>query len=197
MSRPISSTRASIRGCARPGFAMHRMWRRFLAYRAGVLAAAYVLVLVLVALATPFLPGPDPLQISNEVMQAPSLAHILGTDELGRDVLAGIVHGVAVSLTVGFAAALAATVIGVIIGATAGYWGGLFDLLVMRIAEVFQVVPSFILAAVIVALSGPGLTRVVSVIALLAWPQSARLMRGEVMRLKQLEFVDAVRCLGI
>ena len=67
----------------------------------------------------------------------------------------------------------------------------------MRIAEVFQVVPSFILAAVIVALSGPGLTRVVSVIALLAWPQIARLMRGEVMRIKGLEFVDAVRCLGV
>ena len=67
----------------------------------------------------------------------------------------------------------------------------------MRIAEVFQVVPSFILAAVIVALSGPGLTRVVSVIALLAWPQAARLMRGEVMRVKGLEFVDAVRCLGV
>jgi peptide/nickel transport system permease protein len=176
---------------------MLRMWQRFLAYPTGVVAGAYVLILVLVAAATPILPGPDPQQISNEVMQAPSFAHLLGTDELGRDVLAGIVHGVEVSLTVGFAAALAATLIGVVIGATAGYWGGFFDLLVMRIAEVFQVVPSFILAAVIVALSGPGLTRVVSVIALLAWPQVARLMRGEVMRIKALEFVDAVRCLGV
>jgi peptide/nickel transport system permease protein len=173
------------------------MWQRFLTYRAGVLAGAYVLLLVVVTLATPYLPGPDPRQISNEVMQAPSFAHLLGTDELGRDVLAGIVHGVEVSLTVGFAAALAATLIGIVIGATAGYYGGIFDLLVMRIAEVFQVVPSFILAAVIVALSGPGLTRVVSVIALLAWPQVARLMRGEVMRIKGLEFVDAVRCLGV
>ncbi|MBV8426257.1 MAG: ABC transporter permease [Hyphomicrobiales bacterium] len=176
---------------------MRRMWRRFLTYRAGVLAAAYVLLLVLIGLATPFLPGPDPRQISNEVMQAPSLVHLLGTDELGRDVLSGIIHGIEVSLTVGFAAACAATVIGVVIGAAAGYYGGALDLLVMRIAEMFQVVPSFILAAVIVALSGPGLTRVVAVIALLAWPQVARLMRGEVMRIKGLEFVDAVRCLGV
>ena len=80
------------------------MWRRFLAYRAGPSAALYVLTLVLVALATPFLPGLDPRQISNEVMQAPSFAHLLGTDELGRDVLAGILNGVQVSLTVGFAA---------------------------------------------------------------------------------------------
>jgi peptide/nickel transport system permease protein len=130
-------------------------------------------------------------------MLAPSWAHPLGTDELGRDVLIGIVYGVRVSITVGFAAALVATILGATIGAAAGYYGGIFDLLVMRISEVFQVVPSFILAAVIVALSGPGLSRVVMVIALLAWPQVARLMRGEVMRIKQLEFVDAVRCLGM
>ena len=102
-------------------------------------------------------------------MQAPSFAHLLGTDELGRDVLAGILNGVQVSLTVGFAAALAATLIGVVIGAIAGFWGGAFDLLVMRIAEVFQVVPSFILAAVIVALRAP---------ASRAWSASSRSSPG-------------------
>ncbi|MFI5014150.1 MAG: ABC transporter permease [Hyphomicrobiales bacterium] len=176
---------------------MHRAWQRFLAYRVGLAAAIYVLALVLIAIATQLLPGFDPHQLSNEVMQPPSATHLLGTDELGRDVLTGIIYGVRVSIGVGFAAALAATVIGVLIGATAGFYGGIFDTLVMRVSEVFQVVPSFILAAVIVALSGPGLTRVVTVIALLAWPQIARLMRGEVMRVKGLEFVDAVRCLGV
>jgi peptide/nickel transport system permease protein len=185
------------RACAPPVSSVHRAWRRFLAYRVGLLAALYVLGLVLIAIATQFLPGLDPRQISNDVMQPPSLAHALGTDELGRDVLLGIFYGTQVSIAVGFAAAFAATLIGVSIGATAGYYGGIFDMLVMRVSEVFQVVPSFILAAVIVALSGPGLTRVVAVIALLAWPQIARLMRGEVMRIKGLEFVDAVRCLGV
>jgi peptide/nickel transport system permease protein len=176
---------------------MPRVLARFLSYRAGVVAAAYVVALILIAVVTPFLPGLDPHRISDEVMRAPSLAHPLGTDELGRDVTLGILFGTQVSMTVGFAAAIAATLIGVTIGALAGYYGGALDTLVMRIAEVFQVVPSFILAAVIVALSGPGLTRVVAVIALLAWPQIARLMRGEVMRVKALEFVDAVRCLGV
>ena len=171
--------------------------RRFLSNRAGVIAGAYVLALVLVMLIVQLVPGPDPNAITPEVMRAPSIQHPLGTDELGRDVLISIVHGIKVSLTVGFAAALGATAIGILIGATAGYSGGVIDLAFMRISEIFQVVPSFILAAVIVALSGPGLLQVVVVISLLAWPQVARLMRGEVMRIKQLEFVDAVRCLGV
>ncbi|HUN45994.1 MAG TPA: ABC transporter permease [Stellaceae bacterium] len=176
---------------------MLRAWRRFRGHRIGLAAAFYVAALVAIAILAPLLPGLDPHRITNNVMQAPSWLHLLGTDELGRDVLTGIVFGVRVSMTVGFAAALAATLIGTAIGAVAGYYEGVLDMLVMRISEIFQVIPSFILAAVIVALSGPGLSRVVMVIALLAWPQIARLMRGEVMRVKQLEFVDAVRCLGV
>jgi peptide/nickel transport system permease protein len=176
---------------------MRNFWSRFGSHRAGVVAGVYVLLLIVVMLAARFLPGPDPNAISSEVMLAPSANHLLGTDELGRDVLLGIVHGIRVSLTVGFAAALGATVIGVLVGAGAGFYGGFLDLTLMRISEIFQVVPSFILAAVIVALSGPGLSQVVAVISLLAWPQVARLMRGEVMRVKHLEFVDAVRCLGV
>ena len=176
---------------------MRRFLDRFLAYRAGMTAGLYVLFLIAVAIAAALWPGIDPHEISDRAMVAPSIAHLLGTDELGRDVLLGLIYGVRVSLTVGFSAALAATVIGVLIGAAAGFYGGWLDLVVMRISEVFQVVPGFIMAAVIIALSGPGLSRVVMVIALLAWPQIARLMRGEVMRVKQLEFVDAVRCLGV
>lgn len=175
---------------------MPRFLQRFLAYRAGIAAGAYVSVLALVALATLLVPGVDPHQISDKAMAAPSLEHLLGTDELGRDMLTGILWGSQVSLAVGVSAALGATLLGVLLGAAAGFYGGWLDLAVMRIAEMFQVVPSFILAAVIVALSGTGLTQVVAVIVLLAWPQIARITRGEVLRVKQLEFVDAVRCLG-
>lgn len=177
--------------------AMHNFRQRFSAYRAGVGAAVYLAALVLIAALAELVPGLDPHNISDKVMDAPGLANPLGTDELGRDVLLGIVFGIKVSLSVGICAAIGATVFGVLIGAVAGYYGGWLDLLVMRISEVFQVVPTFILAAFIIALSGPGLSRVVIVIALLSWPQVARLMRGEVLRVKQLEFVDAVRCLGV
>jgi peptide/nickel transport system permease protein len=175
---------------------MPRFLQRFLAYRAGLASGAYVAILVLVALVTFVLPGVDPHQITDHAMAAPSTTHLLGTDELGRDMLTGILYGAQVSLAVGVSAAFGATLLGVLLGAASGFYGGWLDLAVMRIAEMFQVVPSFILAAVIVALSGTGLTQVVLVIMLLAWPQIARITRGEVMRVKQLEFVDAVRCLG-
>ena len=174
-----------------------RLLQRFLAYRAGVASGAYVLVLAVVALVTFLLPGVDPHQISDLAMAAPSGDHLFGTDELGRDILLGILYGSQVSLAVGVSAAVGATLLGVLLGAAAGFYGGWPDLAVMRVSEMFQVVPSFILAAVIVALSGTGLTQVVAVIVLLAWPQIARITRGEVMRIKQLEFVDAVRCLGM
>ncbi len=176
---------------------MPRLAQRFLAYRAGVASGGYVAVLALIAAVTFLLPGVDPHQISDLAMAAPSTEHLFGTDELGRDMLLGILYGSQVSLAVGVSAAFGATLLGVLLGAAAGFWGGGLDLAVMRIAEMFQVVPSFILAAVIVALSGTGLTQVVAVIVLLAWPQIARITRGEVMRVKQLEFVDAVRCLGV
>jgi len=177
--------------------ALPRFLQRFLAYRAGVASAGYVAILVLIAAVTFMLPGVDPHQISDLAMAAPSTDHLLGTDELGRDMLLGILYGSQVSLAVGVSAAVGATLLGVLLGAAAGFYGGWLDLFVMRVSEMFQVVPSFILAAVIVALSGTGLTQVVAVIVLLAWPQIARITRGEVMRVKQLEFVDAVRCLGV
>src|SRR5262245_14490448 len=175
---------------------MHEFWLRFASHRYGVAAGLYVLVLILVMLLLEVVSSSDPHDITSAVMQPPSAAHALGTDELGRDVLLGILHGIRVSLRVGFAAALGATAIGILVGAMAGFYGGALDLLCMRMSEVFQVVPSFILAALIVALSGPGLPQVVAVISLLAWPQVARLMRGEGMRLKHMEFVDAIRWLG-
>jgi len=178
-----------------------RAGARFLAalarHPSGVVAGLFIVLLLVLALGAGLLPGLDPQAMSNDATQPPSAQHLLGTDDLGRSVLAGVVYGTRVSLTVGFFAALVATVIGVLVGAAAGFQGGWFDTLVMRVAEFFQVIPSFILAAVIVAMTGTGLGQIIAVVGLLAWPQVARVMRGEVMRVKQLEFVDAVRCLGI
>jgi peptide/nickel transport system permease protein len=176
---------------------MRRFWARFASRRTGVVSAIAVLSLVVLAIAAPVVLPTDPNEITGDVLMAPSLDHLLGTDDLGRDVLTGIIHGIHVSLTVGVLAAAAATLIGGCIGAISGFYGGLLDLFVMRISEVFQVVPTFILAAVIAAMSGAGLWQIIVVIALLSWPQTARVMRSEVIRIKQLDFVDAVRCLGL
>jgi peptide/nickel transport system permease protein len=161
------------------------------------ISGGFILSLCFVALFGPALmSNVDPLQISDETLVPPSSRYLLGSDELGRSLLLHMVHGVRVSLTVGLVAALMSTLIGVMVGAVAGFVGGKVDTLVMRVTEIFQVMPTFILAAVIVALAGPGELRIIFVIAMLSWPQTARLIRGEVLRIKQLDFVDAVRCLG-
>lgn len=176
---------------------MSKIFRTLLAKPASRLSSAFIAFLLLCAAFGPIIYNVDPLDLSMEVTAAPSRLHLLGTDDLGRDVLAGMIEGIKISLSVGFSAALAATVLGIIVGAVAGYVGGWLDLIMMRVAEFFQVMPTFILAALIVALAGPGLTRVVLVIAALSWPHTARFARAEVLRVSQLEFVNAARCLGI
>jgi peptide/nickel transport system permease protein len=160
------------------------------------LALLFVAVLVALALGSTLL-FHDGGAFSDFTLSPPQWGHPLGTDELGRDVLAGLIAGVRVSLVIAIAAAAMASTVGIVVGALSGYYGGLFDILVMRVTEMFQVMPTFIMAAMIVALVGPGMPQVISVIALLAWPQVARLMRGEVMRVRHLEYVDAANCLGL
>ncbi len=164
---------------------------------AGIGSALFILLLLVVALLGPAVLPRHPLALGDQPMLPPGGAYFLGTDDLGRSVVAELILGVRVSLAVGIVAALATTVVGLLVGAIAGYVGGLIDTVLMRIAEFFQVMPTFILAVAIIALAGPGLTRVIAVIALLSWPQTARLARGEVLRVGQLDFIAAVRSLGI
>jgi peptide/nickel transport system permease protein len=166
-------------------------------HKAGAVSAVFILLLAGAALGAPLLVSTDPLALSADILQPPSGAHLLGTDDLGRDVLSQMVYGTRVSLLIGVTAALATALLGTLIGSIAGYAGGWLDATLMRLAEFFQVMPTFILAVLIVALAGPGLTRVVAVIAVLSWPQTARIARGEVLRLSRLEFVDALRCLAV
>lgn len=157
---------------------------------------AYIVVLVFIAIVGPWLGLADPTKISRNVLDPPSSSALLGTDHLGRDQLARMVTGVRVSLVVGFVAATMAIIVGVAIGATAGYLGGRVDMVLMRITEIFQVMPMLIIAVAIVAFIGPGLLNIIGVIALLSWAQTARVMRSEVLRVRNLGYVDAVRCLG-
>jgi peptide/nickel transport system permease protein len=175
---------------------MRELFQRLTGSPAGLVAAGFIVLLIAVTIIVPLINGLNPMTISSNALFPPSAQHLLGTDELGRDVLQLLIHGVRVSLSVGLLSALVASVLGVLIGAWAGYFGGRIDMFLMRIAEIFQVLPTFVLAAVIVAMLGPGTTRVIAVIAILAWPQIALVMRSEVYRVKQIDFVDAVRCLG-
>ena len=167
----------------------------------GALAGAVVFLLILaLTLVGPWLYPVDPFEIVWAPLTSPGDEFAqgvpLGTDYLGRDVLAGIVHGGRATLAVGSAAALLTVLIGVGMGALAGYHGGWVDGLLMRVTEFFQVLPPLLLAMVLVTLFSPTLTTIAVAIGVVSWPGVARLARGEFLRLKQLDYVKAARAAG-
>lgn len=176
---------------------------RFLARYArsgpGLAGAAILALLALAALAAPLLFPGDPLRIAGAALTPPftDAALPLGTDRLGRDVLAGLFHGARASLAVGLAAALAALLIGVTVGTLAGFAGGLVDEALMRVADAFQIVPGFLLALAFVSTLGASMPTVVLAIALSAWAEPARLARAEVLSIRERDYVAAARVLGM
>ncbi|MBB5423200.1 peptide/nickel transport system permease protein [Paraburkholderia sp. JPY158] len=142
-------------------------------------------------------PG-DPLDMVAAPYQWPGADHAypLGTDLMGRDLLAGLFHGARVSLYVGITVALIALVLGVLIGGVAGYFGGIIDQMLMAITEFFQTVPPFLLAIILVAILTPSLSTIVFALGITAWPSIARLTRGEFIVLREREFVSASLALG-
>jgi len=137
-----------------------------------------------------------PLDMVSAPMTAPGGELPLGSDYLGRDVLAGLLHGARVTLTIGTAATLCTAIIGIAVGLLAGFYGGWVDNLLMRLTEFFQVLPPILLAMVLVAIIGPSIGAVVFVIGVVSWPSVARLARAEVLRIKGREFVMAARAVG-
>ncbi len=173
-------------------------WRRFRRSSSGVFGLVVVALLVLTAILAPLLAPLDPHSTSRAAFAPPfASGHFLGTDNLGRDILSQVIWGSRVSLLVGLAAAATATLIGVAVGALAGYLGGWFDELLMRVTEFFQVIPRFVLALIVVAFFGSGLLNLILVIGLLSWPQTARLVRSQYLSHKTLPYVDAGRALGM
>ncbi|MDZ7809423.1 MAG: ABC transporter permease [Arhodomonas sp.] len=116
---------------------------------------------------------------------------LMGTDTLGRDIAAGVVHGARVSLVIGLISTAVALFIGVTLGALAGYFGGRIDDAIMRFTELFQTIPNFVLAVMLVAIFTPSITSVTAAIAIVSWPPLARLARGEFLSLRSREFVLA------
>jgi peptide/nickel transport system permease protein len=162
-------------------------------------AAVIVLAgIILLAATAPLIYPGDPLDMVDAPLLWPgeNWAHPLGTDQLGRDVAAGIVHGARVSLLVGFFAALIGLVIGTAIGATAGYFGGVTDNVLVRITELFQTIPTVLLVIVILAIGDPSVPLIVFAIGIASWPMIARLARAQFMTLREADFVMAARGLG-
>ncbi|WP_246337698.1 ABC transporter permease [Azospirillum oleiclasticum] len=176
---------------------MGEAWRMFLRNRAAVAGLVLMVGIVLMTLVGPLLYPVDPFGMVWAPFTPPlETEYVLGTDYLGRDVLAGIVHGGTATLAVGASAAVISIVLGVLIGAFAGYYGGWVDATLMRVTEFFQVLPPLLLAMVLITLFQPTLTTIAATIGLASWTGVARLARAEFMRLNQQEFVRAARALS-
>ncbi len=132
----------------------------------------------------------------NSIVVPPGSRHLMGTDEQGRDLLARMIHGSRISIFVGFIAVAIYVFIGIIVGSVAGYYGGWIDIIISRIIEIIMCFPTFFLILTILALVGPNLANVMVVIGLTGWPGIARIVRGEFLRLREMDFVAASRALG-
>jgi peptide/nickel transport system permease protein len=161
--------------------------------------ALVLLVVIAMALAAPVMYPDSPWDMVAEPFLAPGAdpAYPLGSDMMGRDLAAGIFHGARVSLVIGVVATAVALLLGVTIGALAGYFGGWADNALMRLTELFQTIPAFLFAIVLVAIFQPSVATIVLAIGVVSWPPVARLTRGEFLSLRSREFVQACIAMGM
>ena len=164
--------------------------------KAGLIGLTLISLLLAAAVLAPLIATADPFAISGPSLSGPSWNHPMGTDAIGRDLFSGVLHGTRMSLLIAATVGLLAASCGVGVGMISGYYGGLVDDVLMRITEVFQVLPRFFLAAVAIALFGPGVDRLIIVLGLTSWPVLARVVRAEILATRQLDFVLSSEALG-
>lgn len=173
-------------------------WRRFRRNRGALFGLLVLMLVALVVAFGPLLAAHDPWDMVEQPFLQPwqQNGFALGTDTMGRDILSGVVLGARVSLLIGIVSTLVSLLIGVSIGAVAGYFGRWVDATLMRFTELFQAIPSFALAIVLVAIFEPSVKSIVAAIAIVSWPPVARLVRGEFLTLRQRDFVAAAQLSG-
>jgi peptide/nickel transport system permease protein len=194
MSAPVSAVEPSLGQYESP---MRQGLRRFRSNRPAILGGVVLALVLGIAIFAPTF-AQDPNHIDLEaIRQPPSGAHLLGTDEAGRDVWSRLVYGAQTSMIVGFGAVALYVVIGTILGMAAGYFGGSVDQILMRVTDTVMSIPPLLLIIVFVAAVGPSLASVIAVIGLLGWPGTARLVRGQFLSLREAEFVTAARVTGV
>jgi peptide/nickel transport system permease protein len=170
--------------------------RRFLRHPAGITGLALTLLIIVAGLLAEVMAPGDPFRTAGDPLLSPSGAHLMGTDNLGRDVFGAVVHGARTSMIVVLGVTAIASVVGLAVGTVAGYRGGWIDDLLMRITELFQAVPRFFLVLLIVALFGAGLDNLIYVLAFTSWPTLARVSRAEVLSVRDRDYVEAARSIG-
>jgi peptide/nickel transport system permease protein len=173
------------------------MLGRIFRHRSGLIGLFMVLFFLGVAIFAPLIAPYSPIEQNTKVrLQPPGGNYALGTDEFGRDVLSRLMHGATNSLQVSLTAVAISGLLGTLLGLIAGYWGGLLDNLLMRLMDLIFAFPAMLLALAISAALGPGLGNTILAISIVYLPIFARVARGSAMQIKQLEYIEATRCLG-
>ena len=161
-------------------------------------SAVLILLIILIAVFAPLIAPYDHLaQNLAQRLQHPSAAHLLGTDELGRDVLSRLIFGARISLTIGLVPTLISMMIGTALGMCAGFYGGKVDFIIMRMADVMLAFPSLLLAMVVMYTMGGGLINIFIALSLVNWAGTARIVRSQTLSLKEKEYVEAARSIGV
>ena len=177
-------------------------WKRFKQNKLALFGAVVLILFVVSALLAPWISPHDPMvsqtKVTGEydVLADPSAKYVLGTDSLGRDLLSRIIYGGRVSLSVAFVAVLIATITGVILGVVAGYYGKWVDTIIMRITDIVICFPVLFLAISIATILKPGIFNVMIIIGLVSWTTMTRLVRGEVLKIRETEYIEAAKAIG-
>ena len=172
-----------------------RLIRKFTRKRI-IIYGSVLAVLVVLSLFAPYFAPYDPIQISMEGRKSPNIDHIFGTDRLGRDILSRIIYGTKYSLSIGIISVSIGLIFGTTMGVLSAYYGGLVDTIIMRFIDALLAFPGILLALVVIAVLGPGLFNVMLAVGISTVPEYARLARGKVLSVMQLEYIEAIHSIG-
>ncbi len=197
LTAPRDTSKALAAELKQSNFFQSRFWRRYRRHRLALIGTLVLLVLVGIAVFAPLITTHDPLKVNMlDTKEPPNEIYVLGTDKAGRDIWARLAFASRISLSVGVVSVSIYIAIGTLLGAIAGYYGGLADSLIMRFTDTVMSFPGLIIIITVVSFVGPSIYNTMLVIGLLGWPGTCRLVRGQVLQLREMEFIEAARSIG-
>ncbi|MBI3942728.1 MAG: ABC transporter permease [Chloroflexi bacterium] len=197
ISAPVG-TAAPIATSSRIVTPWQRFYYRFRHHKMAMVSVGFIILLSLMGIFAPIVAPLDPTKTNlSQALQGPDAAHWLGTDPSGRDVWSRIIYAIRVSLSVGIVAVGISVAISLVLGTLSGFYGGQVDMVIMRITDVIMSFPGLIIIMTVVALLGPSIYNVMAVIGLLGWPGTTRLIRAQILSVREWDFITAARCVGV